>query len=229
MLTFLKRQYSADSTVFLFRALSLGTETLRFEYQDNSLGVQKSVTLQAHVVDAQAFEQELAAEEPAGPEDLELASHHMESGDCENALPYWIAVYQDPGESLSAAVEGIVRCCTDLRDYATLAELDIQRHLSLLQDADQLLEAARLFLENGDHPRAREAAEGFLLRFAEHPHADEALYLLGRLYEELSPIRDFRKSRDAYERLYRDFPQSRFSERAYDKVRFLDRHYFEIR
>lgn len=258
-ITFVRRQHADSATVFLFRAIELGTEYLRFMMQDNTLGVQNKITLEAIVLGPDEFERSLAEEAPVQPADYQVAERLMEtgrtadalreyladyrsgspylndriaslyfkSGDMTQALSYWMRNLDSSEEYLLSAVTGFVRCCIALNDHPTLLGVfDPEEHLPLLEDDRDLLDLTSFLLEGRNLLIARDV----LFHFFENGRTTaEALFLLGRLYEEASAFRDFSAARDAYARVYDEFPESPYSRAAYEKIRFLDRHYFDVR
>ena len=90
-----------------------------------------------------------------------------------------------------------------------------------------LLEAARRAFEGGDFESALDRARRQLGSGAGRD--DEALYLLGQIYESESPVRNIRSAIDSYDALVRDFPQSPLWERASRRSVYLKRFYIDIR
>ena len=93
---------------------------------------------------------------------------------------------------------------------------------------DELLRRAREEFNGG----RIETALSFMDRLsANFPGSmnDEALWILGQLYEANSPLRDIRLSLDYYNRLTREYPQSLLVQEARRRIAFLERFYFNIR
>jgi hypothetical protein len=263
LLSFQNKYYGDNATVFLFRAAALGSEILDFQYQDNSQGVQKNITLQVTVLEEEEFEEKLAAAAPpVDPEDFassellaeaghyeealkgflegyrsgspylndRIASLYWEMGAYEDALQYWSKNRDAEAGYSERAVSGIVRSSLGLKNYGSLVKhLDFQTDLSSLADQRLILDLGWFLFENQDFPASRDLMETFL---EDHPgsrYADEALFLWGRIHEAKSLVRDFAQAKEAYAEIYRHFPESEYSQQAYEKIRFLNRHYFDIR
>ncbi|HUJ18954.1 MAG TPA: tetratricopeptide repeat protein [Nitrospirota bacterium] len=75
-------------------------------------------------------------------------------------------------------------------------------------------ECARLhslqpLIDGGEFERAVRKSEDILAASPSGPHADEALYALGLVYAHAgNPKKDYRKSRDYFARLVKQFPHS---------------------
>lgn len=115
-------------------------------------------------------------------------------------------------------------------DYTTLV-----RYVEPFMRIDQLpidtetVTLARYVIAKGDYHTAREVLENYQSSYPSGDAMDEVLFLLGRVYEESTEFRDIAGARGAYERVFRDFPESPLSEKANERVRFLNRHFFYIR
>ncbi|MEJ5189378.1 MAG: tetratricopeptide repeat protein, partial [Breznakiellaceae bacterium] len=58
---------------------------------------------------------------------------------------------------------------------------------------------------------------------------DEALWLMGQIFETQGPQRDIKKAYDAYKRLLEEFPTSSRYDEAQRRMRYIERFYFNIR
>jgi hypothetical protein len=149
----------------------------------------------------------------------------------DKALAFWLKNYGSSEEEYSQkALSGIVRSCIALDDYSTLRRyFNFSTDVNRLKEEIDRLDLARYLLDKKDYYKARDILEELAHDFSGSTLMDEILYLTGRLYEEKSELRDFKRAVDAYARVYRDFPDSSFSQAAYEKSRLLDRHIFKIR
>jgi outer membrane protein assembly factor BamD len=66
----------------------------------------------------------------------------------------------------------------------------------------------RFYLKTGKHTAAIGRFEAALKAFPEQPRCDEALYYLGKAYQD---VEQQSKAHDAFERLVKEFPSSRFA------------------
>jgi len=72
----------------------------------------------------------------------------------------------------------------------------------------------------------------FRLHGRRHPDGDrldEAAFVTAQLLESESPFRDLKRSRDLYDALLRQFPESAHAAEAAERLRYLDRHFFTVR
>lgn len=58
---------------------------------------------------------------------------------------------------------------------------------------------------------------------------DEALWLMGQIFETQGPHRDIKKAYDTYKRLLEEFPTSSRYDEAQRRMRYIERFYFNIR
>ncbi|HPQ00527.1 MAG TPA: hypothetical protein PLK03_06600 [Termitinemataceae bacterium] len=66
--------------------------------------------------------------------------------------------------------------------------------------------------------------------YASYPAGtDEALWLMGQIFETQGPQRDIKKAYDAYKRLLEEFPTSSRYDEAQRRMRYIERFYFNIR
>ncbi len=91
-----------------------------------------------------------------------------------------------------------------------------------------VLEVARFQTKGGRYATAIEALIQYISRYPDGRQLDEVYYRLARIYEVDSPYRDLELSRDYYELLYDNFPESAYAERAGDRLNYLDRHFFLV-
>jgi len=91
-----------------------------------------------------------------------------------------------------------------------------------------LLEVARFQTEGGRYATAIEALRQYISRYPDGKRLDEVYYRLARIYEVDSLHRDLELSREYYELLYDNFPESAYAERAEERLSYLDRHFFLV-
>jgi outer membrane protein assembly factor BamD (BamD/ComL family) len=94
---------------------------------------------------------------------------------------------------------------------------------------EELLGMARHLQTAGRGSTALRLLEEYRRRYPLEPGMDEALYRMGELYESDSGLRDLAAARSAYRRVYEQWPESRFAERAYERLQYLERHFFDVR
>jgi TolA-binding protein len=92
----------------------------------------------------------------------------------------------------------------------------------------ELLDAARLLLERGRSGLAQELLLEYPRRYPRGAELDRAWFLLARLYETESQLRDLAKARQYYKKVYEVFPDSSYAAEAQARVRYLDRYFFIV-
>lgn len=90
-----------------------------------------------------------------------------------------------------------------------------------------LLEQAQLDFSNKNYEQALEKAQAYIDRASER--LDEALFLLGQIFEADSPVKNIRSSIDSYDAIVKNYPASRFWKHANQRSIYLKRFYIDIR
>jgi hypothetical protein len=160
-----------------------------------------------------------------------IAAIYLAGGEYEAALKYYSRNLEDAADQdyRGRAVLGVMRAGLGLEDEDLVREI-MEDFLALrsLPIASELVAAARLLLGAGRHAAARALLQEYRTRYPGGKRMDEVLFLLGRLYEQDTPLRDLEASRAFYQRVYDEYPESLFSDEAYQRLRYLDRHFFHL-
>jgi outer membrane protein assembly factor BamD (BamD/ComL family) len=89
--------------------------------------------------------------------------------------------------------------------------------------------ATRLEREKSEIGIGLNLSEEYVRRFPAGQWLDEALFLRAQFLEDDSPFRDIEKARDAYSDLLTTHPESGFAEPARLRLRYIERHFFQVR
>ncbi len=172
-----------------------------------------------------------------------IADLSLRTSRFDDAIQYWLKNWEkrsetglaseadDSGPNYSdLALSGIVRTCLAKDDHPSLllyaeAFLDIDSS-SIDRETIMMVE---YLLEKGDFKRAKDFLQRYLKRHPNSAVMDQVLFLHGRIYEENKEQRNYKLARDAYARVYTDFPESLFADAAKEKADFLNRHFFFVR
>ena len=95
------------------------------------------------------------------------------------------------------------------------------------QKGANLLENAKKSFTDGKFESALSQTQEYLN--SDTDREDEALYLLGQIYESESSVRNIRSSIDSYDTLVKNFPASSLWQKANQRVIYLKRFYIDIR
>ncbi len=98
-----------------------------------------------------------------------------------------------------------------------------------LSTPDGLLAAAKYDIAQDKGKDAERLLGEYLQKYSYTANADEAYFLLGKLYEENSAVRNIRESLKYYTDLQKEFPFSRYWEEAGNRIRYLNRHFIYVR
>jgi tetratricopeptide (TPR) repeat protein len=161
-----------------------------------------------------------------------IAAIYLAGGEYEAALKYYrknLDAGAPEAEYRDRAVLGALRAGLGLKDADLVLEF-LEDFLALrsLPIAGELVDAAGLQLSAGRHASARLLLREYRARYPRGERMDEVLFLLGRLYEQDSPLRDLEASRAFYQRVWDEYPESLLADEAWNRLRYLDRHFFHV-
>jgi tetratricopeptide (TPR) repeat protein len=159
-----------------------------------------------------------------------IAESYAAIGDYGAAATYYRVNLRGPADYRDRAIVGLVRSALALEDE----KLVIDTIPALLTVESVPVQTELLGLARYLHLRARGAMAMELLgeyarRYPFGAGMDEALYRMAQLYESESVLRDLAAARSTYRRVYREWPESPFSEPAYQRLQYLERHFFDVR
>ncbi len=158
-----------------------------------------------------------------------LAAIYAETGEPEAAQKYYEKNLSAPAPYNERAVVGLVRA-----GVVQGSEELVQEHMKGLLAVRsipigrELLDGARLLLERGRSGLAQELLLEYPRRYPRGAELDRAWFLLARLYETESSLRDLAKARQYYRKVYEEFPESSYAAEAQARVRYLDRYIFIV-
>jgi tetratricopeptide (TPR) repeat protein len=163
--------------------------------------------------------------------DLSLRTSRFDS-----AIQYWLKNWQqeaaeDSDQNYSdLAISGIIRTCIAKDDHPNLL-LYTEPLLNIESSSidREIVMMVKYLIGKGDFNRAKAALQRYLQRHPDSPIMDQVLFLFGRIYEENTENRNYKMARDAFARVYTDFPESIFADSAKEKADFLNRHFFFVR
>ena len=92
-----------------------------------------------------------------------------------------------------------------------------------------MLAAATYDLAHSKMQEAEKLLTDYLSKYGYTDNADEAYFLLGKLYEQDSSLRDIRKSIDYYTKLRDQYPFSSYWEEAGRRIQYLNQHFIYVR
>ena len=113
----------------------------------------------------------------------------------------------------------------DDEEFETEIE-DSQLSDDILFDSD-LLEKAKLAYENKDYENALSLVNQFLE--LSNFSVDEALFLKGQILEKPFANRNIREALNCYKKIISSYPQSEFWDKADERIKYIQRFYFNIR
>jgi tetratricopeptide (TPR) repeat protein len=157
------------------------------------------------------------------------------------ALTYWLKNLKQPAGMYNndalpndtyteKALAGIIKSAIQTKNESLfLKYLNSLFTIKSFPVNEELLAAAKYCQTRQDYATAYDILNKWLTSNYDRDFLDEALFLLGKLYEESAKHKDYRKAREMYQRVYQEFPESLFARPAYERVNYLNQHYFYIR
>ena len=198
------RHFSADSTVYTFLPELVGTVVLRFQFQDlvNNKHIIEKINLSVL-----PGESDIGRELVSAPIEVEL----LEKND-------------------SIALEESLLILLDKNDIRGLSEIAP----SLVESTSpairkQIPEIAEILFSSSYFVQSAFILEEFLKDQTLYISIDRLLFLLGKIYEEDSSIRNEHSSAAYYKKLIDGYPASIYWDESQDRYRFLKRRYIDIR
>jgi outer membrane protein assembly factor BamD (BamD/ComL family) len=158
-----------------------------------------------------------------------LAECYERTGEYPAAVKYYRENLALDGEYGDRAAAGLVRTGVAMGDSLLLME--VMPALFRVESepiGDELLEIARLQMEERRYTVAIQALEQYILRYPDGRNLDEVYYRLAGIYEVDSPHRDIEAARHYYSLIYELYPESRYSDPAGERIDYLDRHFFLV-
>ncbi len=159
-----------------------------------------------------------------------IAALYFAGGDLEAAEKYWTRNLAMQGLAGEQGTLGVVRVALARADQkAFMALLKPFLAIRELSIEAELIHAARLEARVGVPGVGLELAAEYARRYPGGSFRDEAEWLTGLLYEADSPLRDIARARDVYRGLLASWPESAFAEKARERVRYIEEHFFTVR
>lgn len=206
-LEFLRKDIDQDgSTRFVFRNPQLGDYTLVFQKQDLSSGVldEQRVTVSPGDLQPARTVEIPAPVQSEGSTPGEQVSTEGYAADRQSDDS------QLPGQSAGEPAE-------------TMTALEVPESIEAAVAAAEQAAAAQRF------GAAIDLLEAFVARQEQSRGLDEVYFRLGRLYEAPSDRRDMGRARGYYRHVVDGYPFSMLREDAEARVRYITRHFFQIR
>ena len=198
------RRFLADSTVYTFLPERVGVFVLKFQFQDL---VNNNHTIEQINLTVLTEETITGNEARSSPLEAELPETSRTS-DLEESL--YVLLSKD-----------------DSRGLSEIAPLLVESTLPSIRK--QLPEIAELLFSSSYFSQSALILEVMLEEHTPYIPIDHLLFLLGKIYEEDSSIRNEHTSASYYKKLIDGYPASIYWDESQDRYRFLKRRYIDIR
>lgn len=163
-----------------------------------------------------------------------IAHLYFNEKEYEAALKYWKLNLQPDNEYYREAMEGTLLCAVKLDDIVEVSKTienykNILDKSNSLKEEDNLFAAAKTLYKNNRTKFAIELLNTYIKNYLKGRYIDAVYFYLGSLYENDKGIRDLKKSLMFYEKVYNDYTGSAYYTRAYERINYIRRHFFDIR
>jgi tetratricopeptide (TPR) repeat protein len=240
---YLSKDSKADKTLFNFKAIEYGSFGLEFQLQDNIKGTSQKERITVKVVTEDEFSTFLQNDSTSALDEYlklyregdtflnnRLADIYYTLKDYRRAIHYWKKNLGSADSYRRSAIAGLSRAYITTDNFNEL--VSHMRYLfngrNVPEETD-LLSLAEYFTSRNADKLSLELLNEYISSYPYGKNVDEIYYLLGVLYEKQTDFRDYKKSRDFYQKIISDFPESRYADPARERVDYLNRHFFYVR
>jgi len=158
-----------------------------------------------------------------------LASIYLQLGEAAAAAKFYGRNLSAPPPYTDKAILGLVRAGLELGSpELVLEQLPALLELRTADIERELLAVARFAAGQGRYPLAFDLLSEYLRRYPRGAGMDRALFQLAQLYELESPLRDVRRAREYYRKVYEGYPESEYAAKARSRILYLDRYFFHV-
>jgi hypothetical protein len=160
----------------------------------------------------------------------QIASLYMRMRSWDPAAKYYMKNVSPQGSWTARAVLGLVRVAAAQKDQALLMSM-LQKFLEIRdpQSEEPLILALRMERDRGEVGVGLDLAQEYAERFPMGRWIDEAQFILGSLLEADSQFRDLSRARDTYRDLLKIHPESAYADTARERLRYIERHFYQVR
>lgn len=159
-----------------------------------------------------------------------IASVYYLIDELDSASKYWQINFNTSGVYHDRAVKGMMKVALALEDGPAVVDyLTPLLDITATSIEEELISLARFQISRDEIALPIKTLTEYLKRYPEGKYVDEVLYLLGSLQEKISPLQDITKSKQFYYQVFREFPESKFSNQSYNRYRYLIQHFFVVR
>ena len=160
----------------------------------------------------------------------QIALLYMRTGAWDAAGKYYSKNLIPQTTFTPSAVAGLVRIAIAQKDQLALMSY-LKQFLAITDPAaeETLIQAARMERERSETGVGLDLAAEYAARYPDGKWRDEADFLLAQLLENDSAFRDIARARELYGSLLKRFPESAFADAARERLRYIERHFYQVR
>lgn len=160
----------------------------------------------------------------------QIASLYMRTGAWDAAGRYYAKNLLPQTTFTPNAVTGLVRIAIGQKDQQALMSY-LKQFLAITDPAaeETFIQAARMEQERSETGVGLDLAAEYAARYPDGKWRDEADFLMAQLLEKDSAFRDIARARALYGSILRRFPESAFADAARERLRYIERHFYQVR
>ncbi|MFW5769682.1 MAG: tetratricopeptide repeat protein, partial [Spirochaetota bacterium] len=179
----------------------------------------------------EALEVYLSLDRPDDPEILDaVAELAFEIGRYDTAREAWTKNLDAEEEYRVGALIGLTDIALRRNDITALDAYAYELlGLAGISAEEQLYRTGLTYTERERYGAAITFFEAYLENYHSGGNADSVYYLLGTIYEKNTGFRNIERARYCYSAVLDDYPTSSYWDRARERIRYLDRHFFSVR
>ncbi len=159
-----------------------------------------------------------------------LAEIYFILKDYRRSIHYWKKNLHAGGEYFEKAVTGLSQAYMGTDNYNEL--VSHMRYLFTENNVPQendLVTLAKYFKSRNSDALAFVLLGEYMKYYPYGSNIDQIYYLLGVLYEKDTQFRDLKKSRNYYQKVLDEYPESFYADSSSERVNYLNRHFFYVR
>ena len=179
----------------------------------------------------EALDVYLSLDRPDDPEILDaVAELAFAIGRYDTAREAWTKNLHAEEEYRVGALVGLTDIALRRKDITVLDAYAYELlGLAGISTEEQLYRTGLTYTERERYGSAITFFEAYLENYHSGGNADSVYYLLGTIYEKNTGYRNIERARSCYRAVVDDYPTSSYWDRARERIRYLDRHFFSVR
>jgi hypothetical protein len=159
-----------------------------------------------------------------------LACIYFNLNDYRKAIYYWKKNLSADPDYFKNAIEGLSSAYIKIDDYnALVSHLKYLFTYDNVSSENELLILAKYFASRNNDKLALDLLNEYQKSYPYGKYTAEVYYLLATLYEKNTDFRNLKESRNYYQKIITEYPESLFADASLERVNYLNQHFFYVR